>query len=207
MLPPATKWLALAMIVVFAVEQLLGEDAWLWFFSHFAFVSIVFWPPGSDLPDFAALHSLVSYAFLHADLMHLAVNLGFFLAFGSFVERVFGSAVHLVIFVVCAVLAALAEFFLRAVEVQALVGASGAVYGMTGAGIYLMFLLRRGDQRRGLFAFVLALMGLNLVLGLTGLGDFLAGAQIGWKAHLAGFLAGILLAMLFSRGRLRPNPT
>ncbi len=205
LLPPVTKWLAIAMIAVFVVEQLLGERAWLWFFTHFAFVSVVFWPPGAELPSLAALPSLLTYAFLHADLMHLAINLGFFLAFGSFVERSFGTGPYLLIFAVCAVLAALAEFFLRDSELQALVGASGAGYGMTGAAVYLLFLVRRGAQRHGLLAFVLVLMAINLLLGLTGLGDFLAGAQIGWKAHLAGFAAGGLLAALLSRGRGTPT--
>ena len=205
-LPPATKWLALAMIAAFAVEQLLEGDAWLWFFTHFAFVSVVFWPPGAELPSPGALHSLVSYAFLHNDLLHLAVNLGFLLAFGSFVERSFGTLRYLATFVICAGVAALAEFFLRDAEVQALIGASGAVYGMTGAAAYLMFLVGQGRQRRGLLVFVLVIMGLNLLLGATGLGDFLAGARIGWKAHAAGFAAGLLLAPLMSRGRGPARP-
>ena len=204
-LPPATKWLALAMIAIFAVEQLLGDDAWLWFFSHFAFISIVFWPPGAALPSPAAVHSLFTYAFLHADFTHLAMNAGFLLAFGTFVERAFGTARCLLVFVVCAVVAALAELSLHDGDVLALVGASGAVYGMTGAAVYLMFLMRRGAQRHGLLAFVLVIMGLNLLLGLTGLGDFLAGAQIGWKAHLAGFVVGWILAALLRRRRGAPG--
>jgi membrane associated rhomboid family serine protease len=197
-LPPATMWLAVALIVAFAVERLLPGRAWQWFFSHFAFISVVFWPPGAALPRPAALHSLVTYAFLHGDLMHLGVNLGFLLAFGSFVERSFGTLSFLAIFVISSVAAALTEFFLRSAELQALIGASGAVYGMTGAAVFLMFLVGRPGQRRGLLIFVLVLMGLNLLMGLTGLGDLLAGARIGWKAHAAGFVAGLLLAPVLS---------
>jgi len=134
------------------------------------------------------------------------VNLGFLLAFGSFVERSFGTLRYLAIFVICAGVAALAEFLLRDAEQQALIGASGAVYGMTGAAAYLMFLVGQPSQRRGLLVFVLVIMGLNLLLGATGLGDLLAGARIGWKAHAAGFVAGLVLALLMRRGRGTARP-
>jgi len=205
-LPPATKWLALAMIAVFVVEQFLDQAAWMWFFTRFAFISVVFWHPGAALPNLFALHTLITYAFLHGSVMHLAVNLGFMLAFGSFVERAFGTTAYLLLFIVCAAAGALAEYFLREAQMQALVGASGAVYGMTGAAVYLMFLLGHAGQRRGLLVFVLVLMGINLLLGITGLGDFLAGAQIGWKAHAAGFVVGLALAFLMSRRRGPASP-
>ena len=59
-------------------------------------------------------------------------------------------------------------------------------------------------------------LGLNLVFGITGLGDFLAGEAVGWKAHAGGFVAGTLLAVLLGgrpggsagrgRGRTLPSP-
>ncbi|MGE5767396.1 MAG: rhomboid family intramembrane serine protease [Bacteroidota bacterium] len=206
-LPPGTLWLALAMIAVFVLESLLEGPAWSWLLNTFAFVSTAFWPPGAALPTAQGVMTLVSHAFLHADLVHLALNLGFLLAFGSFVERHLGLARYLLVFALTAAAGALTEYALRGGEPLALIGASGAVYGMTGAAIRFMFAGGGAARRRGALGFVGVFLGLNLVLGLTGLGDLLAGAAVGWKAHAGGFLAGALLSVLLGpRGLTRRGP-
>jgi membrane associated rhomboid family serine protease len=204
-LPPGTLWLALAMVLVFLLQSLLDGPAWTWLLNTFAFVSTSFWPPAAAGPTLHGLMTLVTYAFLHADFMHLALNLGFLLAFGSFVERHLGSARYLLLFVVTAALGALAEYAFRGGEPIALIGASGAVYGMTGAALRYMFAGGGAARRRGALVFVGVFMGINLLLGITGLGDFLAGAAIGWKAHVAGFVAGAALSFLL--GGRRPRLT
>ncbi|MGF1628379.1 MAG: rhomboid family intramembrane serine protease [Kiloniellaceae bacterium] len=204
-LPPGTLWLAVAMIAVFVLQNVLEGRAWTWLFSTFAFVSTVFWPPGAGVPSLGGLFTLVTYAFLHGDFMHLALNLGFLLAFGSFVERHLGLARYLVLFLLTAAAGALAEYAFRVAEPLALIGASGAVYGMTGAAMRYMFAGGGATQRRRALVFVGVFLGLNLLFGVTGLGDFLAGAAIGWKAHAGGFLAGALLSFLLG-GRPGPRP-
>src|SRR3546814_5923363 len=67
---------------------------------------------------------------------------------------------------------------------------------MTGAAMRFMFAGGGAARRRGALIFVGVFLGLNLLFGITGLGDFLAGAAIGWKAHAAGFLAGVALSFL-----------
>lgn len=207
-LPPGTLWLTLLMIICFALQNILEGQAWSWFMSTFAFISTVFWPPTSEGPSLMALPTLVTYAFLHADFMHLALNLGFLLAFGSFVERHLGLLPYLLLFVLTTAAGALSEFFFRGPEPLALIGASGAVYGMTGAAMRFMFAGGHPGQRRRALSFVFVFMGLNLLFGISGLGDFLAGAQIGWKAHAGGFVAGAVLSFLLPGGRppgLRPR--
>ena len=202
-LPPGTLWLALAMVGGFLLQNLLEGPNWTWLLSTFAFISTSFWPAGSDWPSLAALPTLVTHAFLHADFMHLALNLGFFLAFGSFVERHLGLPPYLLLFALTAAAGALSEFAFRGGAPLALIGASGAVYGMTGAAARFMFTSGLARQRRFALRFVLVIMGLNLLFGLSGLGDFLAGAQIGWKAHAGGFVAGVVLSFLLAG---RPVP-
>jgi len=204
-LPPGTLWLALAMLGGFALENLLKGPNWTWLLSTFAFVSTSFWPPGSEWPSAAGLPTLVTHAFLHADFMHLALNLGFLLAFGSFVERQIGLIPYLLLFALTAAAGALSEFIFRGDAPLALIGASGAVYGMTGAALRFMFTSDQARQRSFALRFVLVIMGLNLLFGLSGLGDFLAGAQIGWKAHTGGFVAGVVLSFLLA-GRPAAGP-
>jgi len=212
-LPPGTLWLALAMVLVFLLESVLERPAWSWLLTNFAFISTVFWPPGADMPTAQGTLTLVTHAFLHGSFMHLALNLGFLLAFGSFVERHLGLVRYLLLFAATAAFGALCEFWFRGPEPIALIGASGAVYGMTGAAARFMFLGGGLDQRRRALVFVGVFLGLNLVFGITGLGDFLADAAVGWKAHAGGFVAGALLAVLLggrpggSAGRGRgPDP-
>ena len=200
-LPPGTLWLTLVMAICFALQNILKGPAWSWFMSTLAFVSTAFWPPGGEGPNLSALPSLVTYAFLHADFMHLALNLGFLLAFGSFVERHLGLLPYLLLFALTAAAGALAEFWFRGDAPLAMIGASGAVYGMTGAAMRFMFSSREPGQRRRALSFVLVFMGLNLAFGISGLGDFLAGAQVGWKAHAGGFIAGAVLSFLLPGGR------
>lgn len=201
-LPPATLWLAVAMVIAFAIENLLQGWLWEFFFYNFAFISPFFWPPGYEMPRMGGLVTLVTHAFLHADLMHLALNLGFLLAFGSFVERHAGVLAFLFLFVVCAAAGALTEYFFRGGQDLVLIGASGAVYGITGAAVRFMLDGGGRQRRRMALSLVLVFMGLNLLLGISGIGDFLAGAQIGWKAHAGGFVAGLLCALLMGgKGR------
>ena len=200
-LPPGTLWLTVAMIAVFVLEQVLAEPARTWLLNTFAFISTVFWPPGAEAPSLAGLMTLVSYAFLHADFMHIALNLGFLLAFGSFVERQLGLLRYLLLFALTAAAGALTEFYFAPGLPVALIGASGAVYGMTGAAMRFMFAGGGSEQRRRALLFVLVFLGLNLLFGVTGLGDFLAGAAVGWKAHAGGFVAGALLSFLLAPPR------
>lgn len=200
-LPPGTLWLVVAIVAVFGLENILEGPAWSWLFNTFAFVSTTFWPPGAAAPSLQGVMTLVSHAFLHGDFMHLALNLGFLLAFGSFVERHLGLLRYLALFALTTAAGALAEYAFRGAEPLALIGASGAVYGMTGAAMRFMFAGGGADRRRGALVFVGVFMGINLLLGITGLGDLLAGAAIGWKAHAGGFLAGVLLSFLFGGRR------
>lgn len=204
-LPPGTLWLGLAMVLVFLLQSVLEGPAQRWLLTTFAFISPVFWPPGAGLPTAHGALTLVTHAFLHGGFMHLALNLGFLLAFGSFVERHLGLARYLFLFAATAAAGALTEVWFSGAEPVALIGASGAVYGMTGAAARFMLAGGGLDQRRRALVFVGVFLGLNLLFGMTGLADFMAGAAVGWKAHAGGFVAGALLAFLLG-GPRRAGP-
>jgi len=167
----------------------------------FAFVPLYFLSQfdsqGSGLSPMVSL-SLVTHAFLHGDFVHLALNTGFLLAFGTAVERRIGTLRFFVLFACCAAAGALAETAAsHRVPVQ-LIGASGAVYGMMAAAVPIMFHSGRPKRLRRMLEFVAIIMGLNLIFALVGLGDFLAGAQVAWRAHVGGFVAGLALILVLT---------
>jgi membrane associated rhomboid family serine protease len=162
--------------------------------------------------------SYVTYGLLHADWMHLAINLFFMLAFGSFVARRLGPARFLLISAAGTAAGALAYQVVHAGEAAALVGASAAISAQMAAASRLMFAqpgaLRHMGEReirqlepmslreiftnRSALWFILTWIGINVLFGITGIGSQGSG-EIAWEAHLGGFAVGLFLFPLFDR--------
>lgn len=148
--------------------------------------------------------TLVSHIFLHANLIHLLMNAGAALAFGPAVARHFGPGLRaggtfLLYFLVCGVLGGLGYVAVHPQGTDLVVGASGAISGLWGGAARLL------GRWRGLWrvwdrpvrAQIAAVVVLNLLIGLTGLAA--DGLRIAWEAHIAGFIAGLLLIGPFTR--------
>ncbi len=157
---------------------------------------------------------LVTHAFLHADLLHLAGNLLFLFIIGSRVNALIGNLGALVLYPLLGVVAALVQMPSMADQVPTpMLGASGAIMGL--AGMYFVFfpvnrihvaawarliftlfrLKLKLFQCRG-FWVLLFYIGFDvLYLSLP-----LESSTAHW-AHLGGFLAGmvIAIALLVSR--------
>lgn len=147
--------------------------------------------------------ALVGHAFVHAGFSHLLLNAGMLLAVAAAVERRFGAAAMLALFAVSAVAGGLG--FALAVDLGGgagqLVGASGAVHGMTGAAALILRASGRPRARRVGTALLGFMLAINLVLALLGDTGGLFGFRIAWHAHLAGLSAGLLAAALLLRRR------
>lgn len=203
--PPGVMWTTVALVACHALFNVLPTGWRYGALEWFAFVPAYFWAQfqGAGHLDVLSLLSLVTHAFLHADLLHLFLNGGLLLAFGTLVERVSGTGWFLLLFALAAAGGALAQAFAVGPEPVVMVGASGAVYGMIGAAIPYLFAGRVGQSRRSALAFIVVIMGLNLVFGAFGLGEFLSGGgAIAWQAHIGGFVVGLVLGAL-KRGRRR----
>lgn len=178
----------------------------------------------------AIVTSLLTHTLVHADLLHLAVNTGMFLAIGAALARRIGTWRFLALFAASAI--AGVAFYLgitvafRDLNSPAvLVGASGAVSGLfgamtrclAGAALMVQHGLARdlGDAmtrapRLPLTAalshptprsMIVGWMIANALFGVFG--SYLAdGASIAWDAHLGGFIVGLFGFALFDR----PNP-
>lgn len=193
--PPITLWLSGVMIAVFAVIHLLPESLWAPIIYRMAVVPAYFGYLG-QLPPLDALTvvaSLVFYALVHSEPIHLIANLGFFLAFGSVCERHYGMRRYTVLLLVTTVVAALAQVAANWGEETTLIGASGAVSGCIAA--FCRLALARHDPAGRRLA--LNLIGFtiiaNALFALMGGGFIGVDAQIAWQAHIGGFLAGLVL--------------
>ena len=145
--------------------------------------------PGPWLRLFTAL-------FLHADWAHLLGNLVFLLIFGLPAERLMGAWRLLLLFLVGGALANLAAVLVIGAPDRLIIGASGAVSALIGA--YLALFPR---ARLGLFLeFVRApaslLIGIWAVLQVFFAYIGPAYGAVAWAAHVAGFLFGVVFALL-----------
>ncbi len=154
----------------------------------------------------------VSYMALHNDLIHLAINSVWLLAFAPIVARRYGTLLFLVFFVVCGVAGAATHLALNWGSTNPVIGASGAISGLMAAGLRLLPTMRAGPGEANLIPllsrqfllFALVWIGMNVIVGVTGIGLGGETALIAWQAHLGGFIAGMLLAGPFDH--LRPKP-
>lgn len=167
-------------------------------FSPPYFLSIIMGE--GSLLGFILLFSPISYGFLHGDLLHLVINMAFLLAFGTAIERRLGRVRFLGLYFICMLAgagASLGLFFIT-LEQTFMVGASGAISGLFGA------VLRMTMARA--YVAIAVFVGLNAIIGYTGLPSMGEVRAIAWEAHIGGLLAGFLLMPLFDRkGRQRTS--
>lgn len=145
---------------------------------------------------------LITSLFLHGSWAHALMNAAFGLAFGTpvaryFGERLGGAALFFLFFLTCGVLSSLGFAALHLGEQSALVGASGAVSGLMGGAARLI--AGRGQVgpilSRPVLGMGLAWLLVNLLVALIGSGMIpgAGGVAIAWEAHVAGFVAGVLV--------------
>jgi membrane associated rhomboid family serine protease len=156
--------------------------------------------------------TLVTSLFLHGSWPHVLMNSVAALAFGPPTARLLGAdlrgaAVFFAFYLVCGVLGGLGYALMDPGAAEAAVGASGAISGLLGAASRII----QGHGRIGsmfgstVIGMAVAWALVNVVLGVSGLTPGAMGMPVAWQAHLAGYLAGVLLIGPFARlaGRTR----
>lgn len=130
---------------------------------------------------------LVTPIFLHIGLVHLAFNTYALYIFGPQLERFFGTARFLCIYMLSGIYGVLFSF---AFSPHAAAGASGAIFGLIGTQAVFFHRYRNAFGARGRRQFynLLVVIGYNLVYTFTAsnidvwghLGGLVAGAALGW---------------------------
>jgi len=138
-----------------------------------------------------------SHAFLHGDMLHLAMNATVLLAVGSVVVTVTGQRTAVVLFLLCAVAGGVLFALVNAGQTIFLVGASGGVFGFIAAWKRweLQVLRHRRLPTRKVRSFLIAFLVVNLILQFVY-------PNVSWEAHLGGFAAGWLIAPRLRRRHL-----
>jgi len=154
--------------------------------------------------------TIVTSMFLHGGLMHLAGNMLYLWIFGDNVEDRMGRGRFAAFYLLCGVIAALAQALPDTRSTIPMIGASGAVSGVLGAYIVLY---PRAKVLVGvplLIVFYTFRVPALVVLGVWFLGQLastLAAAPgqggVAFGAHVGGFLAGVVLVRWFVRDRRR----
>ena len=194
--PPATKALLIANVVVHLARLLLPGDLDDTVLLTFAFIPARYFAPYAF--GWPTLIDPISYQFLHGSLAHLAINMLALLAFGAGVERRIGASRMLAFTLICGVASALTHLIVYPSSIEPVIGASGAISGLFGA--VLRFRLQ-GGARGGLWLLVALWIAMDVVTGISGMGG--DGASIAWVAHIGGFVAGLLLFGPFDRHAAR----
>ena len=140
----------------------------------------------------------LTYGFLHAGIVHFAVNMATLFSLGPDLVGRFGQRWFLLLYAV-SILGGAIGFALLSSQVLPMVGASGALFGLAGAHVGLHERERRQnhDTLLPVAKAVAGLVALNLVLWWA------MNGQLAWETHLGGFVAGWIAAVVIDR-RLGP---
>jgi membrane associated rhomboid family serine protease len=129
-------------------------------------------------------YRMITSAFLHANVLHIFLNMYALLLIGPTLEAALGRLRFIVLYFVSALGGSVGAYLLMPSN-GAAVGASGAIFGLFGA---LFVVTRRmGSETGGILALIL----INLVFSFTFAG-------IAWQAHLGGLITGTVLAVAFA---------
>jgi rhomboid protease GluP len=141
---------------------------------------------------------LLTSCFLHVGAVHLAVNMYSLRAVGPLIERLYGSAAYVCIYLACGICASLCSVLWRPDGVS--MGASGAIFALVGALLAFVSSNRRAmprDAARAQIRNILFIIGLNLFFGFTQ-------PRIDNAAHIGGLVSGCVCGWMLLPNAKRP---
>jgi rhomboid protease GluP len=138
-------------------------------------------------------YRILTSMFLHSDFGHIVNNMLVLFVVGDNLERAAGKIKYLLIYFGTGILAAVSSISYNMIKDENVfsIGASGAIFGVVGAMAYII-LVNKGrledmSGRQILFFAIFSLYG------------GIASVNIDNAAHIGGFLAGVVLALLLYR--------
>jgi len=136
--------------------------------------------------------------YVHGGIIHIAVNMWCLWSLGQFAERLFGRWPYLLIYTLSGITGSLVSLWWHPTVVG--VGASGAIFGLAGAVLAVLYFGHLAISReavRPVLNGLLAFVGYSLLFGMRPGTDN--------SAHLGGLAGGLLLGFAVSRSRNRED--
>jgi membrane associated rhomboid family serine protease len=150
--------------------------------------------------------TLLTSMFLHGGWMHLIGNMLYLWIFGNNVEDAMGHVRFVLFYLLCGIVAALAQALPHPDSTIPMIGASGAISGVLGAYLLLyprarvLVLVPLGYYTRLVHLPAMYVLGFWFVLQLINSALLTqTGGGVAWGAHIGGFVAGMALIPLFKR--------
>lgn len=151
-------------------------------------VLVLFGAQQNQLVAAGEFYRLFTSMFIHIGIVHLAFNTWALYVIGLGLERLYGPARYLVIYILSGLGGSLVSYVLAPANVSA--GASGAIFGLIGAEIAFFYRHRKtfGQASQQQLRSLLMVAGINLVFGFTfpginnyaHIGGLIFGAALGW---------------------------
>ncbi|MEO0421078.1 MAG: rhomboid family intramembrane serine protease [Pseudomonadota bacterium] len=168
----------------------------------------------SELTLVPPVATVFSSMFLHGSILHIGSNMLYLWVFGDNVESELGHVGFALFYLACGVAAALAQAIPDPTSTVPMIGASGAISGILGA-YMILFPTAKVSVLFPPFFFLRPIpLPAVLVLGAWFALQLLAsqaapvgegGGGVAFRAHIGGFIAGILLLSVFPRRKHRPQ--
>ena len=128
-------------------------------------------------------------ALLHGSFLHIGFNMYALYLFGPRMEQQVGSPSFAALYVAAAGAGGLVSYLLGPLD-QVSIGASGAIFGLFAAWMFVAWKMRHTPGGRSMFTQLFVLLAINVVISLA--------PGIDGLAHLGGFVAGLAIAALWS---------
>lgn len=143
------------------------------------------------------IYRIFTVALLHGGLMHILFNMYALWIFGPRLEMQVGSTAFASLYLASAGVGGLTSIAFGSPGLS--VGASGAIFGLFGAWMFVAWKMRRSPGGRAMFNQLGILMAINIAIPLIQ-------PNVDWLGHLGGFVAGVGIAALWSVFAVgRPN--
>lgn len=188
--PFVTVAIIVVNVIVFLLLEAKGStEDFMMLYEHGA----MYWP---DVYEGGEWYRLITHMFLHAGSDHLFNNMFMLAVVGYNIEKEFGRFKYLISYFICGIGGAVLSglYDMKNYDYAVSVGASGAVMGIFGIMLAMIFLESRRTGQvaapRLIIVFVLAVFG-NMQEGVD------------WVAHLGGAVTGVIMASLLYRAKSR----
>lgn len=132
-------------------------------------------------------YRFITSIFIHIGISHLFFNGYALYVFGTQIERFLGKKKYILFFLLTGLMGNITTYIFNPISVSA--GASGSLFGIFGAFIYLIHRHKEMITPEGRKS-IISMIGINLVLTILV-------PSISITAHLGGLIAGYILSYVF----------